>query len=192
VISMDRRLGGPDRSLNAPVRADGEGECQDWLVDESETQENALAEREELANRKELMDRVIKALNQRERRILTERRLKDNPMTLEELARECGVSRERVRQIEARALEKLRKSMLADELTQLIRFPRKHEAPRGAESKASAQRRSREVPLGALVCSQKAFSEGQHGFTIRPQIHRMHLVQTAGDRDAAPGIGYTI
>jgi RNA polymerase sigma-32 factor len=113
VITMNRRLGGPDYSLNAPVGADSEGEWQDWLVDESETQENALAEREELTGRKALMRTAVKTLSRRELHILTERRLKENPTTLDELAREYGVSRERIRQIEARALEKLRKSMQA-------------------------------------------------------------------------------
>ena len=113
VITMNRRLGGPDYSLNAPVGVDGEGEWQDWLVDESETQENALAEREELTGRKALMRTAVKTLNRRELHILAERRLKEDPTTLDELAREYGVSRERVRQIEARAVEKLRKSMQA-------------------------------------------------------------------------------
>jgi RNA polymerase sigma-32 factor len=113
VISMNRRLAAPDHSLNAPVRADSEGEWQDWLVDDSETQENALAEREELSDRQALLPNALKTLNGREHHILIERRLKDNPATLEELSLQYGISRERVRQIEVRAFEKLRKTMTA-------------------------------------------------------------------------------
>jgi RNA polymerase sigma-32 factor len=112
VISMNRRLA-PDQSLNAPVRTDSEGEWQDWLVDESETQENTLGEREELASRQALLSDALKRLNGREHRILTERRLKDNPATLEDLSLHYGISRERVRQIELRAFAKLRKTMKA-------------------------------------------------------------------------------
>jgi RNA polymerase sigma-32 factor len=113
VISMNRRLA-PDQSLNAPVRTDSEGEWQDWLVDESETQENALGEREELGSRQALLSDALKRLNGREHRILTERRLKDNPATLEDLSLHYGISRERVRQIELRAFAKLRKTMKAE------------------------------------------------------------------------------
>ena len=111
VVSMNRRLAAPDHSLNAPVRADSEGEWQDWLVDESETQEAALADREELSGRKALLSNALKTLNERERHILIERRLKDNPTTLEDLSQQYGISRERVRQIEVRAFEKLQKAM---------------------------------------------------------------------------------
>jgi RNA polymerase sigma-32 factor len=111
VISMNRRLTAPDHSLNAPVRADSEGEWQDWLVDESESQETAIGEREELTGRKTLLANALKTLNERERHILIERRLKDNPTTLEDLSQQYGISRERVRQIEVRAFEKLQKSM---------------------------------------------------------------------------------
>ena len=111
VISMNRRLASPDHSLNAPVRMDGEGEWQDWLVDESDDQETELAEREELGNRRQLLGYAMKGLNARERHILTERRLRDNPVTLEDLSQQYGISRERVRQIEVRAFEKLQKSM---------------------------------------------------------------------------------
>ncbi len=111
VISMNRRLASPDHSLNAPVRIDGEGEWQDWLVDESDDQETELAEREELSKRRVLLDHALKTLNHRERHILTERRLRDNPVTLEDLSQQYGISRERVRQIEVRAFEKLQKSM---------------------------------------------------------------------------------
>ena len=111
VISMNRRLASPDHSLNAPVRQDGEGEWQDWLADEHNDQETDLAEREEMDNRRRLLSHALTRLNQRERHILTQRRLLDNPVTLEDLSRQYGISRERVRQIEVRAFEKLQKSM---------------------------------------------------------------------------------
>jgi len=111
VVSMNRRLGAPDHSLNAPLRIDGDGEWMDWLVDEEPSQEIALAEREELGKRQKLLRRAMKGLNDRERHILTERRLKDDPTTLEELSRQYGISRERVRQIEVRAFDKLQKAI---------------------------------------------------------------------------------
>jgi len=107
VVSMNRRLGG-DASLNAPIRADSEsGEWQDWLVDDSASQEQLLAESEELASRKRLLGDALGVLNDRERRIFEARRLAEDPMTLEDLSTEFGVSRERVRQIEVRAFEKV-------------------------------------------------------------------------------------
>ena len=111
VVSMNRRLAAPDNSLNAPLKIDGEGEWQDWLVDERIDQETQLAETDELTKRRSLLERGMEALNERERHILTERRLKDNPSTLEDLSQVYGVSRERVRQIEVRAFEKLQKAM---------------------------------------------------------------------------------
>jgi RNA polymerase sigma-32 factor len=111
VVNMNRRLGAPDHSLNAPVRQDGEGEWQDWLVDEEASQESALADREELTGRKTLLAGALKTLNERERDILVERRLRDNPATLEDLSHRYSISRERVRQIEVRAFEKLQKAM---------------------------------------------------------------------------------
>ena len=113
VISMNRRLTAPDHSLNAPVRADSEGEWQDWLVDETESQETELAEREEFTGRKALLTGALSGLNERERHILIERRLKENPTTLEDLSQQYNISRERVRQIEVRAFEKLQKAMHA-------------------------------------------------------------------------------
>ena len=114
VISMNRRLSGPDASLNAPLRVDGESEWQDWLEDESAvSQEAFVAETQERSARMTLMDAAMSELSDRERHILTERRLKDDPTTLEELAAEYGVSRERVRQIEVRAFEKLQKAVTA-------------------------------------------------------------------------------
>jgi RNA polymerase sigma-32 factor len=111
VVSMNRRLAAPDHSLNAPLRGDSEGEWQDWLMDDSDSQETVLAEREELGKRQDLLNKAMKNLNKRERHILSERRLKDDPTTLEELSQRYGISRERVRQIEVRAFEKLQKSM---------------------------------------------------------------------------------
>jgi RNA polymerase sigma-32 factor len=113
VISMNRRLAGSDNSLNAPLRADGDGdsEWQDWLEDESESQEELLAESEELSLRRDMLKEAMETLNDRERHILTERRLKDDPKTLEDLSQEYGISRERVRQIEVRAFEKLQRAM---------------------------------------------------------------------------------
>src|SRR5260370_164152 len=103
VVDMNRRLGG-DVSLNAPIREDGDsGEWQDWLVDESSSQESRLVESEESDNRRKALGEALTVLNDRERRIFEARRLADDPITLEELADEFGVSRERVRQIEVRA-----------------------------------------------------------------------------------------
>jgi RNA polymerase sigma-32 factor len=111
VVQMNRRMASPDHSLNAPLREEGEGEWQDWLVDEEDSQETKLADREEMGNRQRLLQSALNGLNSRERRILVERRLKDEPTTLEDLSREYGISRERVRQIEVRAFEKLQKTM---------------------------------------------------------------------------------
>jgi RNA polymerase sigma-32 factor len=111
VIDMNRRLGG-DASLNAPIREEGDsGEWQDWLVDESDSQEALLARSEELDNRRQALSEALSVLNERERRIFEARRLADNPVTLEELAEEFNVSRERVRQIEVRAFEKVQKAV---------------------------------------------------------------------------------
>ncbi len=114
VISMNRRLSGPDASLNAPMRADSENEWQDWLEDkDAVSQETVLAETEEKSLRMGLLEEAMTELTDRERHILTQRRLMDDPTTLETLAAEYGVSRERVRQIEVRAFEKLQKAMRA-------------------------------------------------------------------------------
>jgi RNA polymerase sigma-32 factor len=117
VIQMNRRLASADHSLNAPVRIDGEGEWQDWLVDESDNQETELAEREDMGQRKALLANALGTLNERERHILIERRLKDEPTTLEDLSHQYGISRERVRQIEVRAFEKLQRAMKAEVTT---------------------------------------------------------------------------
>jgi RNA polymerase sigma-32 factor len=111
VVNMNRRLAAPDNSLNAPMRAEGEGEWQDWLVDQSQSQETTLADDEELTNRRGLLQAAMAGLSDRERHVLTERRLKDEPKTLEDLSQEYNISRERVRQIEVRAFEKLQKAM---------------------------------------------------------------------------------
>ncbi|MEQ9459309.1 MAG: RNA polymerase sigma factor RpoH [Alphaproteobacteria bacterium] len=111
VVSMNRRLAGGDNSLNAPLRADGDGEWQDWLEDDSDSQETVLAESQELTLRREMLEEAMHSLNDRERHILTERRLMDEPKTLEDLSQEYGISRERVRQIEVRAFEKLQRAM---------------------------------------------------------------------------------
>ncbi len=111
VIDMNRRLGG-DASLNAPIREEGDsGEWQDWLVDDHESQEKVLAESEEFDTRRKALSEALSVLNDRERRIFEARRLADEPVTLEELAEEFGVSRERVRQIEVRAFEKVQKAV---------------------------------------------------------------------------------
>jgi RNA polymerase sigma-32 factor len=111
VVDMNRRLGG-DASLNAPIREDGDsGEWQDWLADNSESQETVMAAHEELDNRRQALSSALSVLNDRERRIFEARRLSDDPVTLEDLAAEFGVSRERVRQIEVRAFEKVQKAV---------------------------------------------------------------------------------
>ena len=112
VVSMNNRMFSPDHSLNAPVRADGEGEWQDWLEDETDNQETELGNREEFALRHDLLSDALSSLKDREREILMERRLTDEPATLEFLSQRYGISRERVRQIEVRAFEKIKKSVL--------------------------------------------------------------------------------
>jgi len=112
VVSMNQRMAGADHSLNAPLKIDGDGEWQDWLVNEDPDQETVYAEEEELTLRRDLMAEAMKSLNQREQEILTERRLQDEPKTLEDLSQVYKISRERVRQIEVRAFEKLQKAML--------------------------------------------------------------------------------
>ena len=111
VVSMNRRLASPDHSLNAPLRSDSEGEWQDWLVDDKVSQETTLADSEELDNRKKALTDALTVLNDRERRIFEARRLAEEPITLEDLASEFQVSRERVRQIEVRAFEKVQKAV---------------------------------------------------------------------------------
>jgi RNA polymerase sigma-32 factor len=111
VVSMNRRLAAPDHSLNAPLRSDGEGEWQDWLVDDVTDQETNLGEAQELGLRRDLLRQAMSHLTDRERDILVERRLKEQPTTLEDLSQKYRISRERVRQIEVRAFEKLQRAI---------------------------------------------------------------------------------
>ncbi|MEH6475382.1 MAG: RNA polymerase sigma factor RpoH [Sneathiella sp.] len=113
VINMNRRVTAPDHSLNAPMRADSEGEWMDWLVDDSPSQETVYAESEELTRRKEMLTGAMDCLNEREQNIITQRRLREDPLTLEDLSQVYKISRERVRQIEVRAFEKLQKAVRA-------------------------------------------------------------------------------
>ena len=113
VVNMNRRMAGPDHSLNAPVRDDADGEWQDWLVDEAPDQEITVGNAEELSLRRGMLEDAMDGLNEREQHILRERRLQDEPTTLEDLSKVYGISRERVRQIEVRAFEKLQISMKA-------------------------------------------------------------------------------
>jgi RNA polymerase sigma-32 factor len=110
VVSMNRRLAG-DTSLNAPVRADSDGEWQDWLVDDAVDQETSLVQSQETSMRLTMLDQAMKKLNDRERRVFQARRLSDDPLTLEQLSQEFNVSRERIRQIEVRAFEKVQKAV---------------------------------------------------------------------------------
>lgn len=111
VVNMNRRLAAHDHSLNAPLKADSEGEWQDFLVDEEIDQETLLANQEELSDRRGMLSAAMDKLNEREKHIFTERKLIDDPSTLEELSQHYGISRERVRQIEVRAFEKVQKSV---------------------------------------------------------------------------------
>ncbi|MEM1020236.1 MAG: RNA polymerase sigma factor RpoH [Pseudomonadota bacterium] len=112
VISMNRRMTAPDSSLNSPLKMDGEGEWQDWLTDDAPGQDEIVAEAQEMDVRQEMLQDAMSVLNDRERHIFQERRLKDNPSTLEDLSQVYDVSRERIRQIEVRAFEKVQKAML--------------------------------------------------------------------------------
>jgi RNA polymerase sigma-32 factor len=130
VIDMNRRMSG-DASLNSPLREQSEGEWQDWLVDGAASQENTLAEREETGNRLDALRRALGVLNPRERRIFEARRLADEPITLEALSDEFDISRERVRQIEVRAFEKIQSAVKAGIAKTEARPPRieSHAAP---------------------------------------------------------------
>jgi RNA polymerase sigma-32 factor len=112
VVSMNRRMGARDQSLNVTIRDEGEIEWQDWLVDDTQDQESALVQSDELDKRRAMLEQGMQALNDRERHILYNRRLRDDPMTLEDLSHHYGISRERVRQIEVRAFEKLQKAVI--------------------------------------------------------------------------------
>ena len=124
---MNRRLAGPVHSLNAPLLEVSEGEWIDWLEDESASQETLVVERQEFSHRHKMLTGALKCLTDRERHILTERRLKDEPMTLQDLSDVYGISRERVRQIEVRAFEKLQKAV-RDKANELKLLPAQDDA----------------------------------------------------------------
>jgi RNA polymerase sigma-32 factor len=134
VVEMNRRLEGADHSLNVPLRGDSETQWQDWLVDDAASQESTVADADEFDHRMSLLHRAMAVLNDRERHILSERRLKDEPTTLEELSAAYGISRERVRQIEVRAFEKLQRAIkgLEAEQAATARLP----APRQEHTQA--------------------------------------------------------
>ena len=111
VVTMNRRMVGPDQSLNTPITAEGEGEWQDWIVDHAPNQESVLADRQELDQRRDLLYGAMTQLDKREHHILTARRLRERPLKLDELAAHYGVSRERIRQIEERAFAKIQKAL---------------------------------------------------------------------------------
>ena len=151
VISMNRRLMAPDHSLNAPLREEGEGEWQDWLVDDSDNQEIVYGEVEEFERRRKLLDKALRTLNEREREVLIARRLQDEPLTLEDLSVKYKVSRERVRQIEVRAFDKLEKAIKqlaiqeeqrATAAGKALRPPAKVIAPAPAERAPSESQKS--------------------------------------------------
>ena len=112
VINMNRRMMGQEKSLNSPIKSGENDEWQDWLVDENLDQELMISQRQEYEDKKDLLYKSIKILNEREREIIQERRLTDKPKTLEELSLKYKISRERIRQIETKAFEKLQKSMI--------------------------------------------------------------------------------
>ena len=131
VVEMNRRLEGADHSLNVPLRSDSETQWQDWLVDDAASQETTVADADEFDHRMSLLHRAMAVLNERERHILSERRLKDEPTTLEELSAHYGISRERVRQIEVRAFEKLQRAIKALEAEQAAAAAARLPAPSG-------------------------------------------------------------
>ena len=133
VLEMNRRLGG-DASLNAPLREEGEGEWQDWLVDDSSDQETLLVASEETDNRRAALAQALGVLNPRERRIFEARRLSDDPITLEDLSTEFGISRERVRQIEVRAFEKIQEAV-RDGIARVENLPRPMPLPAPAQAR---------------------------------------------------------
>jgi RNA polymerase sigma-32 factor len=136
VVEMNRRLEGADHSLNVPLRSDSETQWQDWLVDDAASQESTVADADEFDHRMSLLHRAMAVLNDRERHILSERRLKDEPTTLEELSTQYGISRERVRQIEVRAFEKLQRAIkgLEAEQAATAQLPPPSEGARPAQA----------------------------------------------------------
>ena len=155
VVNMNRRLAAPDSSLNAAVKAEGDMEWQDWLVDDTPNQEARLGESQELGQRKHMLAQALKGLSDRERHIIVERRLVDEPKTLEDLSAKYGISRERVRQIEVRAFDKLQKAMknmVVDAATENSRKVDAHAArrtDRGCESDADDQHPERQADQAA-------------------------------------------
>ena len=134
VVSMNRRLGAPDHSLNAAIRQDSDGEWQDWLVDETVSHDTTYMDHEELSGRSVLLHGAFESLSERERQIVTARRLREAPPTLDDLSQQYGISRERVRQIEMRAIQKLQKAMKAR-----VRATARHRAsgaPNGSSTRA--------------------------------------------------------
>ena len=112
VVSMNRRMMGQEKSLNDPIKSDEKGEWQDWVVDENLDQELYISQKQELDEKKSLLKDAIKILNEREREIIQDRKLSEDPKTLDELSKKYKISRERIRQIETKAFEKLQKAML--------------------------------------------------------------------------------
>ena len=112
VISMNRRMMGQEKSLNEPIKSDEKGEWQDWVVDDNLDQELYVSQKQELDEKKSLLQDAIKILNDREKKIIQERKLSDEPKTLDELSKKYKISRERIRQIETKAFEKLQKAMI--------------------------------------------------------------------------------
>ena len=112
VVNMNRRMMGQEKSLNSPIKSGETDEWQDWLIDESLDQELIISQRQEFNEKKELLKNAMKILNEREKEIINARRLSENPLTLEELSKKYRISRERIRQIETKAFEKLQKSMI--------------------------------------------------------------------------------
>jgi RNA polymerase sigma-32 factor len=158
VIDMNRRLGG-DASLNAPIREDGEsGEWQDWLVDDSASQETRLAESEQSDNRHKALGEALTVLNDRERRIFEARRLADEPITLEELGDQFGMSRERVRQIEVAAFEKVQKAMQS-----IIGHSDRRQAPYGFSYLNSACARLSRTASGHARTTQQRSRDDHRG-----------------------------
>ena len=112
VVNMNRRMMGQEKSLNDPIKSGESDEWQDWLVDDSLDQELIISQKQEYDDKKELLDNAMKILNEREKEIIIDRRLAEKPKTLEELSKKYKISRERIRQIETKAFEKLQKSMI--------------------------------------------------------------------------------
>ena len=112
VVNMNRRMMGQEKSLNSPIKSGETDEWQDWLIDESLDQELIISQQQEFNEKKELLENAMKILNEREKEIINARRLSENPVTLEELSKKYKISRERIRQIETKAFEKLQKSMI--------------------------------------------------------------------------------